>query len=168
MAIQNKYYLGLDIGTDSVGYAVTNEQYDLLKHRGEPMWGVHLFDEAALNTDRRGFRTSRRRIDRRQQRVKMVQDIFVAEIAHVDENFYRRIQESALSSRCKLDLKMGYMVIRGEDTKHIFLDEIALLMIENPAVSLTDCRTNLVLSQNEKFSIYQNIPKSLPTLSILI
>ena len=44
-----------------------------------------------------------------------------------------------ISTRCKLDLKMGYMVIRGDDTKRIFLDEIALLMIENPAVSLTGC-----------------------------
>lgn len=44
-----------------------------------------------------------------------------------------------ISNRCKLDLKMGYMVVRGEDTKRIFLDEIAILMIENPAVSLTGC-----------------------------
>lgn len=44
-----------------------------------------------------------------------------------------------VSNRCKLDLKMGYMVIRGEETRRIFLDEIAVLMIENPAVSLTGC-----------------------------
>lgn len=44
-----------------------------------------------------------------------------------------------ISTRCKLDLKMGYMVVRGEDTKRIFLDEIAMLMIENPAVSFTGC-----------------------------
>lgn len=44
-----------------------------------------------------------------------------------------------ISSRCKLDLKMGYMVVRGEETKRIFLDEIAVLMIENPAVSMTGC-----------------------------
>ena len=44
-----------------------------------------------------------------------------------------------VTTRCKLDLKMGYMVIRGEDTKRIFLDEIAILLIENPAVSLTGC-----------------------------
>ena len=44
-----------------------------------------------------------------------------------------------VSSRCKLDLKMGYMVIRGEETRRIFLDEVAILMIENPAVSLTGC-----------------------------
>lgn len=44
-----------------------------------------------------------------------------------------------VSSRCKLDLKMGYMVIRGEDIRRIFLDEVAILLIENPAVSLTGC-----------------------------
>ena len=44
-----------------------------------------------------------------------------------------------ISNRCKLDLKMGSMVIRGEDTKRIFLDEIAILIIENPSVSLTGC-----------------------------
>lgn len=44
-----------------------------------------------------------------------------------------------ISNRCKLDLKMGYMVVRGEDTKRVFLDEMAVLMIENPAVSLTGC-----------------------------
>ena len=44
-----------------------------------------------------------------------------------------------ISNRCKLDYKMGYMEIRGEDTKRVFLDEIALVIIENTAVSLTCC-----------------------------
>lgn len=44
-----------------------------------------------------------------------------------------------VSQRSKLDLKMGYMVIRGEEERRVFLDEIAVLMIENPAVSLTGC-----------------------------
>ena len=42
-----------------------------------------------------------------------------------------------IASRCKLDYKMGFMVVRAEETKKIFLDEIAILLIENPAVSLT-------------------------------
>ncbi len=91
-----KYYLGLDIGTDSVGYAVTTEEYDLMKFKGEPMWGVHLFDEAKLKNERRSFRSARRRLDRRQQRVKLVQDIFAAEIVKVDKDFYLRIEKSAL------------------------------------------------------------------------
>lgn len=37
------YYLGLDIGTNSVGYAVTDPSYHLLKFKGEPMWGAHVF-----------------------------------------------------------------------------------------------------------------------------
>lgn len=44
-----------------------------------------------------------------------------------------------ISNRCKLDLSMGFMVVRGEDTKRVFLDEISVLMIENPAVSMTGC-----------------------------
>lgn len=44
-----------------------------------------------------------------------------------------------ITNRCKLDLSMGYMVIRSDETKRIFLDEMAILIIENPAVSVTGC-----------------------------
>lgn len=44
-----------------------------------------------------------------------------------------------ITSRCKLDYKLGFLVVRAEETKKIFLDEIAVLLIENPAVSLTGC-----------------------------
>jgi len=40
-----------------------------------------------------------------------------------------------ISTRCKLDLKMGYMVIRAEDVKRIFLDEFAILVIEKSVLS---------------------------------
>lgn len=56
-----------------------------------------------------------------------------------------------ITTRCKLDLKMGYMVVRGEDTKRIFLDEIALLFIENPAVSFTGCLLEALV--NKKIQI---------------
>ncbi|MBQ7358039.1 MAG: hypothetical protein IJW65_04810, partial [Clostridia bacterium] len=91
-----KYFLGLDIGTDSVGYAVTDLLYNLCKHLGEAMWGVHLFEQANLAVERRGFRVARRRLDRRQQRVSLVMDIFAYEISKVDEKFFRRIKESYL------------------------------------------------------------------------
>ncbi len=90
------YFLGLDIGTDSVGYAAANETYDLLKRKGEPVWGVTLFDAADLNTDRRSFRTARRRLDRRQQRLQLLQELFASEIARVDAGFFHRIKNSAL------------------------------------------------------------------------
>ena len=44
-----------------------------------------------------------------------------------------------ITNRCKLDYKMGYMVVRGEETKRVFLDEVCVIIIENPAVSLTGC-----------------------------
>ena len=34
---------------------------------------------------------------------------------------------------------MGYMVVRGEETRRVLLDEIAVVVIENPAVSITGC-----------------------------
>ena len=36
-----------------------------------------------------------------------------------------------ISSRAKLELKLGYMVVRGTETKRILLDEISVLVIEN-------------------------------------
>ena len=91
---RKKYYLGLDIGTDSVGYAVTDEEYNLLKFHGEPAWGSTIFDAASLNADRRSFRTARRRLERRKQRVKILQELFAPEIGKVDERFFIRIMES--------------------------------------------------------------------------
>jgi CRISPR-associated endonuclease Csn1 len=90
------YYLGLDVGTNSVGYAVTDEQYHLRKFHGEPMWGSHVFEEAKPSSDRRAFRTARRRLNRRQQRVQLVQEIFAREIAKVDPRFFVRLQQSRL------------------------------------------------------------------------
>ncbi len=55
-----------------------------------------------------------------------------------------------ISQRCKLDLKMGYMVIRGEESKRVFLDEIAVLMIENSAVSLTGCLLEALVNKKIK------------------
>lgn len=52
-----------------------------------------------------------------------------------------------VSQRAKLDLKTGYVVIRTEsETKKIFIDELSVLIIENPMVSLTGC---LVAALNE-------------------
>jgi len=44
-----------------------------------------------------------------------------------------------ITTRCKLDFKMGFMTVRGDETKKIFIDEIAILIIENPAVAITGC-----------------------------
>lgn len=94
--MKENYYVGLDIGTNSVGYAVTDEHFNLLKYKGEPMWGSHVFEEGKQCADRRAFRTARRRLDRRQQRVHLTQQIFAKAISQIDERFFIRLKESAL------------------------------------------------------------------------
>lgn len=91
-----KNYLGLDIGTNSVGWAVTDENYNLMKFHNNLMWGVHLFDEAEQSADRRMFRTARRRLDRRKQRIVLLQDFFAKSILIKDKTFFLRLKESGL------------------------------------------------------------------------
>ncbi len=99
--MENKYFLGLDIGTDSVGYATTNTNYELLKFKGEPLWGISLFDEAQTAEKRRSFRCERRRLQRRKQRVLLLQELFAKEIGKSDSGFYIRIKNSALNKKDK-------------------------------------------------------------------
>jgi len=94
--VENKYYLGFDIGTNSVGWAVTDENYKLRKYKSNLMWGVNLFDEAVSATERRQHRSERRRLNRRKQRISMLQKFFEGEILKIDENFFRRLKESSL------------------------------------------------------------------------
>lgn len=91
---KKNYYLGLDIGTDSVGYAACNTSYELLKFHGDAVWGSTIFDKASLSSERRGFRSARRRLDRRQERVLLLQAIFAKEIGAKDERFFIRLSES--------------------------------------------------------------------------
>ena len=42
-----------------------------------------------------------------------------------------------IKTRSKLDLRMGYLVVRNEEVKKIFIEEIAVLIIESTAVSMT-------------------------------
>ena len=63
----NDYYAGFDMGTDSVGWAVTDPDYNLCKFKGNAMWGIRLFDESNTAEERRGFRTSRRRTERKRR-----------------------------------------------------------------------------------------------------
>ncbi len=52
-----------------------------------------------------------------------------------------------ISNQSKLDFKMGYLVVRGEETKRVLVDEIAILLIENPAVSLTGCLVEALMEK---------------------
>lgn len=88
------YFLGLDIGTSSVGWAVTDESYRLMRAKGKDLWGVRLFQEAETSAKRRTFRVSRRRRQREVARIGLLKELFSDEIEKVDSSFYQRLQES--------------------------------------------------------------------------
>lgn len=91
-----KYYLGLDIGTNSVGWAVTDPSYRLERFHKKDMWGIRLFEQADTAADRRTKRTNRRRLQRRHQRIQLLQELFAEEMARVDDTFFLRLNESKL------------------------------------------------------------------------
>ena len=47
------YFLGLDVGTGSVGWAVTDADYKLLKANRKDLWGMRCFETAETAEVRR-------------------------------------------------------------------------------------------------------------------
>ena len=95
------YFIGLDMGTTSVGWAVTDENYEIIKKNGKALWGIRLFDEAQTAEDRRMHRIARRRIERRSRRIDLLQELFAQEICKKDPGFYERLNESGLHEEDK-------------------------------------------------------------------
>lgn len=54
------YFLGFDLGTNSIGWAATDEKYKVLKKGKKSLWGVRLFKESKTAAERRAFRISSR------------------------------------------------------------------------------------------------------------
>lgn len=90
------FYLGLDIGTDSCGWALTDEDYNVVRLKGKKAWGVRLFEKAEVAEERRTKRTARRRLQRRKLQGIWLREIFAEEIEKVDPKFYDRLKYSNL------------------------------------------------------------------------
>ncbi|WP_071131842.1 type II CRISPR RNA-guided endonuclease Cas9 [Enterococcus timonensis] len=103
------YTIGLDIGTNSVGWAVLRDDLDLVKKKmkvfgntdkkalKKNFWGVSLFDEGQTAADARMKRTMRRRLARRHQRIVFLQEEFFQKAMNEkDANFFHRLNESFL------------------------------------------------------------------------
>ncbi|MCM0598413.1 hypothetical protein [Periweissella fabalis] len=101
--INKKYTIGLDIGTNSVGWAVIDNEFNLasgkkkindngiIKRSRTNLWGVRLFSEADTAADRR-------RIARRKERLNYLRGLFENEILKFDDNFFIRMDESFLKT----------------------------------------------------------------------
>ncbi len=99
-----KYFLGLDIGTNSCGWAVTDEEYNLIRRKGKDLWGVRLFEGAVTAEERRQNRTNRRRLDRKKLELSWARDVFAEEIAKVDKDFLTRMKYSNLWAEDKIKM----------------------------------------------------------------
>ncbi len=108
------YYLGLDVGSASVGWAVCNENYELCKFKGKDMWGVRLFEVAQTAAERRSKRAIRRRLERRKQRIDLLQEIFAEEMSKIDSTFFIRLNESRLHIEDKSQ-KSFYTLFKDKD-----------------------------------------------------
>ncbi len=91
---KKEYYLGLDMGTSSVGWAVTDENYNLLRAKGKDLWGIREFEEAQPASDRRTHRISRRRRQREMVRIGLLKDYFHDAIGERDPLFFQRLENS--------------------------------------------------------------------------
>ncbi|MBR3509983.1 MAG: type II CRISPR RNA-guided endonuclease Cas9 [Lachnospiraceae bacterium] len=101
------YYLGLDMGTSSVGWAVTDAQYQILRAKGKDLWGIREFEEAQTAVDRRTHRISRRRRQREQVRIGLLKSYFADEIAKIDPYFFQRLENSKYFAEDKDEVVKG-------------------------------------------------------------
>ncbi len=126
MQKKENYLIGLDIGTSSVGWSVTNENGDLKKFKGKCMLGASLFESAEVAAVRRGFRSSRRRLQRRQVRIENLQNLVQKEMAVIDPLFFMKMKESKLHLEDKSNDPLNLQILLGKwdgknkiDTKKI-------------------------------------------------
>ena len=117
--MQKDYNIGLDIGTASVGYAVIDDNFNIIKkgNKRKALWGARLFDMATTAVERRNFRSTRRRYDRRRERIRLLQDEFREEINKVDPTFFQKLKTSNISPD---DIKNKKIPLTNYDKKEIF------------------------------------------------
>lgn len=94
-----KYGVGLDIGSNSVGWTVVDSNGRLKRVKGKVAIGARLFKEGEAAAERRGYRTTRRRLSRVKWRLRLLREIFDEPITKVDENFFARRKYCEISPR---------------------------------------------------------------------
>lgn len=117
-----EYYLGLDMGTNSVGWAVTDKEYRLMRAKGKDLWGVRLFERANTAEERRAYRINRRRRQREVARIGILKELFADEIAKVDANFlhaWTTVNIILMIDRKIINRSMRYLLIKITRTKSI-------------------------------------------------
>lgn len=124
------YTIGLDIGTNSVGWAVITDDYKVpskkMKVLGNTdkyfikknLIGALLFDEGTTAEGRRLKRTARRRYTRRKNRLRYLQEIFAEEMSKLDSSFFHRLDDSFLVPEDKRGSKYPMFATLEEEKEY--------------------------------------------------
>lgn len=142
----DNYYIGLDLGSDSVGWAATDENYNLLKLNRKSAFGARIFSAANGCVERRSFRSSRRRMARRKYRIHLLNELLCEEISKTDDTFFLRLSNSMYKLEDKKHLGKSLLFKSIDEEKQfnklyptiwhlrqklIYNDEIAFSNIKN-------------------------------------
>lgn len=109
------YSIGLDIGTTSVGWAVMNNEYAIVRHDGKRMWGINLFDAGESAQNRRTQRTARRRLERRKERIRLLQKLMENDVLQTDDSFYIKLKYSFLNQNDEFGRTHKYNLFNDND-----------------------------------------------------
>lgn len=115
-----KLRLGLDIGTNSIGWALLDENNKLVKKNGHTFWGVRMFNEASTAQERGNFRRNRRRLVRRKERLQITRELFAEEIYKVDPTFFERLDDSFYYTEDKRHKNIHNLFTDGYTDKEFF------------------------------------------------
>lgn len=150
--MQKDYNIGLDIGTTSVGYAVIDDNFNIIRkgNKRKALWGVRLFEEATTAVDRRNFRSTRRRYDRRRERIRLLQDEFREEINKVDLDFFQKLKTSNISPD---DTKNKKVALTDYDKKEIFSNHLREIITKNSQVTCLDNKYPTIYHLRKKLII---------------
>lgn len=96
---EEPYNIGIDIGTNSVGWAATSEVYDLINQKKKNLWGARLFKNASTAKKTRIYRSTRRRYKRKKNHINWLNEVFSEQLATIDPSFLLRLQNSWVSKK---------------------------------------------------------------------
>ena len=109
------YNIGLDIGTNSVGWAVVGKDGNIIEKTGKYLWGSRLFAEGQNKKERRGFRSSRRRYQRRKIRLNTLNCLVKEDMDLVDAEFFNKME---LTYQIKQDREWSVQFFKCREEMH--------------------------------------------------
>ncbi len=144
--MKDNYFVGLDLGSNSIGWAATDEEYNFLRLKGKTAWGSRIFKEANSKKGRRTLRSNRRRLQRKKYRIKLLNDLFAEEIHKIDKTFFLRLENSTLVQEDKNDKCGRNLIFKTKDEEINFYKKYPTIwrlrksLIDNDEDALSDLR----------------------------